>query len=272
MAKRKLQAHLELETEFDAMLGGNRIRLLEAIDKQGSISRAARSIPMSYKAAWDALEELNNLADEPVILRSIGGTGGGGTKLTDYGRRLVAMFRAVESEYQAAMDQLYRESDSSEGTDKVAFQRLLRRITLRSSARNQFVGTVSRVEADTVDAHIYLSVDDELEIEAHVTADSVKRLDLAPGREVIALVKAPAVALLTGKYAKAADTNYMDGVVSRINKGPVNTEVVMDVPLSRVRHVTAVITSKSATALGLKTGSKVTAAFPAGSVILTTFG
>jgi molybdate transport repressor ModE-like protein len=67
---------------------------------------------MSYKTAWDALDDLNNLADFPVIERSIGGAGGGGTKLTDYGPKLVAMFRAVEDEYQAAMDHLHRETTS----------------------------------------------------------------------------------------------------------------------------------------------------------------
>jgi molybdate transport system regulatory protein len=190
---------------------------------------------MSYKAAWDALEELNNLADEPVLLRSIGGAGGGGTKLTDYGRKLIAMFRAIESEYQAAMDQLYREADQSEGTDKASFQRLLRRITLRSSARNQFVGAVSRVVADSVDAQVFIAVDDDHEIEVHVTADSVKRLDLVPGREVIALVKAPAVSLLKGKYKPAADTNYIPGTVSRITKGLVNSEVVS--PLNRLQRL-----------------------------------
>ncbi|HEX4986572.1 MAG TPA: TOBE domain-containing protein [Burkholderiales bacterium] len=272
MTRRSLKTHLELETGFGALLGGNRIRLLEAVDRQGSISKAARSIPMSYKAAWDALEELNNLADEPVILRSIGGAGGGGTKLTDYGRRLVAMFRAIEAEYQAAMDQLYRESDAAEGADKAAFQRLLRRITLRSSARNQFVGTVSRVESDAVDALVFLSIDEGFEIAVRVTADSVKRLDLAPGREAIALVKAPAVDLLAGSHERAADTNYMDGVVSRMTRGPVNTEVVIDIPLARARHVTAVVPSGVATELGLKTGSQVTAAFSASSAILTTFG
>ncbi|HVY06969.1 MAG TPA: TOBE domain-containing protein [Burkholderiales bacterium] len=271
MAKRKLQARLQLETEFGAFLGCNRIRLLEAIDKQGSISKAARSIPMSYKAAWDALEDLNNLADEPVLLRSIGGTGGGGTALTEYGRKLVAMFHAVEGEYQAAMDQLYRESGEIEATDKAAFQRLLKRITLRSSARNQFVGTVSRVVADAVDAQVYLSVGDDFEIQAQVTAESVKRLELVSGREVVALVKAPAVMLLAGKFRKSADTNYLAGSVSRLNKGPANTEVVVDVPLARVRHVTAVITSEDAASLGLKVGMPVTAAFPASSVILTTF-
>src|SRR5215510_507560 len=142
MAKRTLQASLEVETESGAVLRGGRICLLEAIEKYGSISQAARRIPMSYKAAWDALDDLNNLADFPVIERSIGGVGGGGTKLTDYGRRLVAMFRAVEDEYQAAMDQLHRESVRSNADDKAAFQRLLRRITLRTSARNQFSCTV----------------------------------------------------------------------------------------------------------------------------------
>src|SRR5215468_9469865 len=93
--------------------GGARIRLLEAVEKYGSISKAAQHIPMSYKAAWDALDDLNNLADSPVIERNIGGAGGGGTKLTEYGRRLVAMFRAVEDEYQAAMDHLHREGVGS---------------------------------------------------------------------------------------------------------------------------------------------------------------
>jgi molybdate transport system regulatory protein len=272
MAKRRLQAHLELETQFGALLGGTRIRLLEAVDKHGSISKAAKHIPMSYKAAWDALEDLNNLADEPVIKRSIGGAGGGGTKLTDYGRNLIAMFRAVEGEYQAAMDRLYDEVAGAEGTDKAAFQRLLRRLTLRTSARNQFFGTVSRIVADAVDAQVFLSLDDDCELAAQITTDSVKRLDLSPGREVIALLKAPAVFLITDQDERTTDTNYLTGVVSRLNKGPVNSEVVVDLALSRLRHVTAVITTQAAASLGLKVGSPVTAAFHASSVILTTFG
>jgi molybdate transport system regulatory protein len=272
MAKRKLQAHLELETEFGALLGGTRIRLLEAIDRHGSISKAAKHIPMSYKAAWDALEDLNNLADQPVIRRSIGGTGGGGTKLTDYGRKLIAMFRAVEGEYQAAMDRLYEEAAGVAETDKAAFQRLLRRMTLRTSARNQFFGSITRIVEDAVDAQVFLALDDNCELEAQITTDSVKRLDLSPGREVVALVKAPAVFLVTDQDERTADTNYLTGVVSRIHKGRVHSEVVVDLPLSRVRHVTAIVATLAAVSLGVKVGSTVTAAFQSSSVILTTFG
>jgi molybdate transport system regulatory protein len=123
-----------------------------------------------------------------------------------------------------------------------------------------------------VDAQVFLALDDGCELEATITTDSVKRLDQSPGREVIALVKAPAVFLLTAQDKRTADTNYLAGVISRINKGPVNSEVVVDLPISRLRHITAVITTQAAASLGLKVGSPVTTGFQASSVILTTFG
>ena len=272
MAKRRLQARLEVETESGAVLGGPRIRLLEAVDKYGSISQAARRIPMSYKAAWDALDDLNNLSDLPVVERSIGGAGGGGTKLTDYGRKLIAMFHAVEGEYQAAMDQLNSAASVTAGTDKVAFQRLLRRVTLRTSARNQFACKVSRVVEGPVSALVFLALGDDCELEAQITSDSVKRLELSPGSEVIALVKAPAVFLIGDPDARTSVSNHLSGVISRIHKGPASAEVVVDLSLTRVRRVTAVVTTQAVTSLGLEVGSTVTAAFQASSVVLATLG
>jgi molybdate transport system regulatory protein len=271
MPKRKLQARLEVETESGAVLGSSRIRLLEAIEEHGSIAQAARRIPMSYKAAWDALDDLNNLADAPVIERTVGGAGGGGTNLTEYGRKMVAMFRAIEGEYQAAMDHLYREALGSEKADKEAFQRLLRRIALRTSARNQFACTVQRVDAGPVNALVSLALDEDWKLEAQITADSVKRLGLSPGREVVALIKAQAVFLLTDRDTQTSVSNHLTGVVSRIHKGPVSTEVVVELPLTRVRHITAVVTTQAAASLGLSVGSAVTAAFQASSVIIATF-
>src|SRR5262245_26739481 len=115
----RMRARLEVQTGAGATLGTARIRLLEAVDQLGSISKAARQVPMSYKTAWDALDDLDNLADHPVIERSIGGAGGGGTRLTDYGRQLVTMYRAVEDEYQSAIDTL-AESAVPRDADKQA--------------------------------------------------------------------------------------------------------------------------------------------------------
>ena len=78
----RLRGKLEVDTEFGTFLGDTRIRLLEAIDQHGSISQAAKAVPISYKAAWDAVDAMNNLADQPLVVRSTGGKNGGGTQLT----------------------------------------------------------------------------------------------------------------------------------------------------------------------------------------------
>lgn len=69
-----------------ANLGGpGRIELLSRIADCGSITQAAKAIGMSYKAAWDAIDTMNNLAGEPLVERVTGGRGGGGTRLTRRG-------------------------------------------------------------------------------------------------------------------------------------------------------------------------------------------
>ena len=55
-----------------------RLALLEQIAEQGSITRAAKAAGLSYKAAWDAIDELNNLSEQPLVSRNVGGKGGGG--------------------------------------------------------------------------------------------------------------------------------------------------------------------------------------------------
>jgi molybdate transport system regulatory protein len=74
------------------------LELLERIDASGSISAAANAMGMSYKAAWQAVEAMNNMSEQPVVARQPGGRHGGGTTLTEYGRRVVAAYRRLEKE------------------------------------------------------------------------------------------------------------------------------------------------------------------------------
>ncbi len=77
-------------------IGPGKIHLLEAIDREGSISAAGRALGMSYKRAWDLVDALNRQAGTPVVEASPGGHRGGGAMLTDAGRDLVADYRAIE--------------------------------------------------------------------------------------------------------------------------------------------------------------------------------
>ncbi|MDO9707119.1 winged helix-turn-helix domain-containing protein [Paracraurococcus lichenis] len=85
-------------------IGPGKIALLEAIDREGSISAAGRALGMSYKRAWDLVDALNTMLGTPVVQASLGGYRGGGAVLTDEGRALVADYRAIERAAQRAAE------------------------------------------------------------------------------------------------------------------------------------------------------------------------
>lgn len=76
-------------------LGPGKIRLLESIGEKGSISAAARGMNMSYRQAWDLVDQLNHAFVEPVVASQAGGKAGGGAALTPFGRHLIALYTAI---------------------------------------------------------------------------------------------------------------------------------------------------------------------------------
>lgn len=89
---------IKLRLEYPGLiLGPGKADLLEAIDATGSISAAGRRMKMSYRRAWSLIDEMNAAFAQPVVDRSRGGPGGGGAALTDFGRQVLAHFRALEA-------------------------------------------------------------------------------------------------------------------------------------------------------------------------------
>ena len=102
----KPHAHIRLDFTGTCSIGPGKIGLLEAIERSGSLSAAARALGMSYRRAWLLLHNTNEGFREPVVELSVGGRDGGGTQLTEFGRRVVADYRAFE----AAVDALAAEA------------------------------------------------------------------------------------------------------------------------------------------------------------------
>ena len=90
---------IRFRVDFDdrCSVGVGKIRLLEAVEHTGSLSQAAREIAMSYRRAWLLIDSMNAEFDTPVISASVGGSGGGGAKVTPFGRELVAAYRRLEA-------------------------------------------------------------------------------------------------------------------------------------------------------------------------------
>ena len=79
-----------------ASLGPGKVRLLEALDRAGSISAAARHLGMSYRRAWLLIDAMNRTMRKPVVETALGGRGGGGARLTPVGREVIAAYRGLE--------------------------------------------------------------------------------------------------------------------------------------------------------------------------------
>ncbi len=142
---------------------------------------------------------------------------------------------------------------------------------MRASARNQFTGTVSEVRIGTVNAEVYISLKGGETIVASITKESVETLSIKTGIEVLALVKAPQIIIVSdfGGY-KVSARNQLKGTITQVKPGAVNAEV--DIELGGGEQVAATVTNDSVDTLGLRKGLAVTAVFKAGAVILAVAG
>lgn len=242
--------------------GPGRIALLGQIAECGSITQAAKAMAMSYKAAWDAIDSMNNLAGEPLVERLTGGKGGGGTRLTARGKQLVENFNTIAREHRHFVDQLSRQA-----TGMADDYLLIRRMNMRTSARNQFLGTVTQVQRGAVNDAVELEVSGGLKIVATVTHESTQGLELEVGAQAFALIKSSSVIVVTeNEGARFSARNQLSGTIFRVQPGAVNTEVVIELPGGGA--IAAIITEHSAQALALRVGAKATAIFKASSVIV----
>lgn len=197
-----------------------RIALLQHVAEQGSITRAAKAAGISYKAAWDAIDELNNLASRPLVERSTGGRGGGGARLSAEGERVLRLYQRL----QALQAQVFEAAEESSDLD------LLGRLMLRTSARNQLHGQVSGLRREGRHDRVSLDLGGSLEIEALITRDSTERLELALGTPVVALLKAGWVQVLGEADSAAEGSNCLQATVEDMladDNGPSEVRLVL---------------------------------------------
>ncbi len=267
---RPLVGKLAFETSAGGYLGEPRIRLLEAIALHGSLSRAAKDVPLSYKAAWDALDAMNNLAESPLVVRTTGGKNGGGTQLTDHGRQIIALYRAMESSQQDILNQLADiPAQSAAAHENDSLRTLIRRLSVKTSARNQFVGTVAALQDQGGMVNVQLALQGGDAIVATITPESVENMALAKGSEAYALIKAPWVGVSTRAQRASASRNVLAGQLQGLKKGDTSTQLAIATASGRI--ISASMGNALVAERGLRKGQPVWASFATDSVILATF-
>ena len=214
MVKRALSAR-----DLGYAQADKRIQILQLVGQQGSISQAARVAGISYKAAWQAIHTLTNLTGEPLVDSSVGGSGGGGARLTPAGERLL---RTADQLLAARQDVLARVNGAA--SPALAGP--------RTSMRNHLRCTVRRLEgggARDPMARAVLALDGGGELASLITRESAELLGLAPGLPVLALCKATAVRVQAWQASAALGdgVNALQARVLRVSRGAQRDEVTV---------------------------------------------
>jgi len=260
-----MQAEILLTLKLQQRLFADprRISLLKQIAETGSISQGAKNAGISYKSAWDAINEMNQLSEQTLVERATGGKGGGGALITRYGQRLIALYDLLAQIQQKAFDVL---SDD----DALPLDSLLAaisRFSLQTSARNQWFGTVVARESHQVQHAIeVLLANGSTRLKVAITARSSARLGLAEGKEVLVLLKAPWVKITQDEAVAAGMDNQLPATIHHIERGETQCEVLMTLPDGQ----TLCATLPHAEAEHLRENSEVIACFAADQVIVAT--
>lgn len=200
-----------------------RIDILRRIGQVGSISEAARGAGVSYKAAWQALETLANLAGTPLVDKAVGGSGGGGAALTPAGQRVLQAAQALGQARQQVLAQL---ADSGPATLQATPGRAA--LALRTSMRNQFPCTVGTLTPHQGQVRVTLLLADGSSLVSRITRESAQLLGLHPGEKVLALCKATAVQV-AHTIAPSPSVNRLNGQVTHASRATGGGEISLRV-------------------------------------------
>lgn len=234
-------------------MSDKRIDILRGIGRTGSISQAARDAAVSYKAAWQAIATLTNLAGVPLVERAVGGAGGGGASLTGHGVQLLELADAMAVARRAVQTRT-RTAGAGAGS-------AVARLAIRTSMRNQLPATVSALERTGRIVRVRMSLGGDERIAARITQESAELLGLAEGMAAIALCKATAVRVERAGVAKAKG-NRLDGVVASAARGKNGDEIA--VALAGGLQIVGF----AASGTGLRTRQRVTASVDEAAVVL----
>jgi molybdate transport system regulatory protein len=236
--------------------------LLQALADTGSLQRAARAAGYTYKGAWLLLETLSNLTRSPLLLRRQGGRGGGGTQLSPEAQQLLASWQLLQERHRD-----FLRTQEAWLMDQPGLAHFLKRTSMKASARNQFSGSIVSLAQGPASTEVGIDIGAGRQLQASLCSSACAELALQVGQEVVALLKASEVVLVTdfGSYQMAGG-NQLSGHISQIRKGGASAGVTLTLPGGS--QLSASVTLDAIDALGLSVGQTATAVFPAAALLL----
>ena len=257
----KLDGRFWLTKDGESFLGSGRIELLKRIETTGSMNAAAKEMKMSYKAAWERVNSMNDLADKPLIEKKTGGKGGGGTKLTPYAYEMIQTYEKLDALHRQFIERFSEASDSPEHLAKI-----LNRLFLTTSARNQVLCKISDIHSDNIYATITLELNNRQKLTSTITAISMNNLNLHVGDDVYAIIKSSDVQVFREAPSEIETYNVIETELVSIESNKSKSELRLRV--DDTKELVAMVSPQESE--GMRVGDKLYGVIKYNTIIIGT--
>jgi len=249
-----IDGNIWIKKENRNFIGKGRIELLKNIQVYGSISKAAKHMKMSYKAAWDSVDIMNKLANKPLVTKVTGGKGGGGTVITSHAKELITAYEEISTLYKNYFETLensFNEQIGDEQSKEPVFSRLS--------------GKVSSIKNIDDNYELLIKLKSGQELASIENENFVNQRDIKIYEEINFLIETDNI-VLTKKKQTSSARNSIFGKVKEINDDKINANITIDCGQEDIIH--AKITSSSCKKLELKEDDEIYASFKAYNIII----
>ncbi|WP_415397472.1 TOBE domain-containing protein [Sulfurimonas sp. CS5] len=257
----EIEGRIWFKKDGKNLLGNGRVELLEKIDEHGSISKASKAMKMSYKAAWDMVDAMNNLSDEPLVQKVTGGKNGGGAQITKVGKELINTFKKFKEFYKA----LLLEVDEDELSQDNHLS-LIRKLHMKSSSRNMITGYIKEFSTAEYNTKLELSISEDTSLFAIIPTATFIDMHLKKGDKVFALVQESSIMLSTAQLHGISARNMIKSTISALKTDAVSTEVKLSIGKNTL---TSAISNESLESLNLQIGQEIYAIIKATDIIVS---
>jgi molybdate transport system regulatory protein len=257
----EIEGRIWFKKEGKNLLGNGRVELLEKIDEYGSISKASRAMKMSYKAAWDMVDAMNNISDKPLVQKVTGGKNGGGAQVTKVGKELINTFKKFKEFYNA----LLLEVDENELNSDNHLS-LIRKLHMKSSSRNMITGHIKEFNTAEYNTKIEIGISEESSLYAIIPTATFIDMDLKQGDKVFALIQESSIMLSTHELHGISARNIIKSTISALKTDAVSTEVKLSIGKNTL---TSAISNESLKSLNLQIGQEIYAIIKATDIIVS---
>ncbi len=249
-----IDGNIWIKKNNHGFIGHGRVELLKNIQIYGSISKASKTMKMSYKAAWDSVDIMNKLSNKPLVTKVTGGKGGGGTVITSHAKELIQAYEEISKLYKNYFQTLEN-----------SFNEQISEISSQGPTFSRLSGTIYMMK--NIDESYELSI--KLKSGQILTSIENKKFvikkDFKIDDEINFLIETDNI-VLTKNRAKSSARNSIFGKILAIYDDKINSNITID--CGEEDTIYSKITSSSCKKLALKVEDKIYASFKAYNIII----